>query len=57
MNVNYFACKEHVELAMDHIIDELETAPIIEVVEKEAQLSTTCSFCEQVALYKVVAST
>lgn len=48
--MEYHACLEHVEEAMDHIIDESELAPVLEEVNKE-DLSTSCSFCSEKALY------
>ncbi|WP_078556353.1 CxxH/CxxC protein [Bacillus alkalicellulosilyticus] len=51
--MKYFACHEHVELAMEHIIDECEAAPAIEKVDNNSNLSTTCSFCTSPALYIV----
>ncbi|GAE26233.1 hypothetical protein JCM9140_2272 [Halalkalibacter wakoensis JCM 9140] len=50
----YFACNEHIELAIDMTVDEQEQAPIIEKVEQTNEsLSTGCSFCEKAALYTV----
>jgi CxxH/CxxC protein (TIGR04129 family) len=48
-----FACEEHIELAMDIVVDEYEAAPIIEKVREEEQLSTTCSYCEKPAVYTI----
>lgn len=50
--MKYYSCLEHVEEAMDHIIDESELAPILEEVE-QSDLSTTCSFCSEKALYLI----
>ncbi len=49
----YHACEEHIELAMDIIIDEHEAAPIIEKYTEEKSLSTVCSFCEKPAIYHI----
>ena len=49
----YYCCKEHVELALDTVVDEKEMAPIMETVSKENELSTLCSFCEKLAVFKV----
>ncbi len=48
-----YACEEHIELAMDVIVDEHEAAPIIEKTDQETQISTTCSFCEKTAIYSI----
>ncbi|MED4353972.1 CxxH/CxxC protein [Schinkia azotoformans] len=45
-------CKEHVELALDIIVDEYEVAPTIEKVEGN-DLSTTCEYCQNIAVYVV----
>ncbi|WP_332692328.1 CxxH/CxxC protein [Halalkalibacter lacteus] len=50
----YYACDEHIELAIDMIIDERELAPIVEKIDENSEmLSTTCSFCENAAIYRV----
>ncbi|GAF67184.1 hypothetical protein BTS2_4094 [Bacillus sp. TS-2] len=51
--MKHIACSEHVELAMEMIIDEEETAPNIEILTKEHDLSTDCEFCQNPAKYIV----
>ncbi|MGM7703255.1 CxxH/CxxC protein [Pseudalkalibacillus sp. Hm43] len=46
-------CKEHVELAIDIIVDEHEVAPEMRILTEEEQLSTTCEYCEKHAIYMV----
>ncbi|MBO8175868.1 CxxH/CxxC protein [Aeribacillus pallidus] len=48
-----FTCKEHVELALDVIVDEYETAPHLTELPEEKKLSTTCEYCENHAEYMV----
>ena len=48
-----YCCKEHVELALDIIVDEHETAPTLEQIEEELNLSTGCEYCESTASYIV----
>ncbi|RDI40902.1 CxxH/CxxC protein [Falsibacillus pallidus] len=48
-----YCCKEHVELALDVIVDEYETAPVMKVLSEEEQLSTTCEYCENKPVYLV----
>jgi CxxH/CxxC protein (TIGR04129 family) len=48
-----YCCKEHVELAMDIIVDEYEVAPKLEQLTDSHDLSTTCEYCEQTAEYIV----
>ncbi|UOY91348.1 CxxH/CxxC protein [Ectobacillus sp. JY-23] len=43
-------CLEHVELALDIIVDEFEAAPVIHNVENS---STTCEYCQNKAMYVV----
>lgn len=45
----YIACQEHIELAMDHIVDENETFPIMEQCNEPKK----CSFCDSDGLYIV----
>jgi CxxH/CxxC protein (TIGR04129 family) len=50
----YYACDEHINLAIDMTVDEQESAPIVDKVEQGGKmLSTTCSFCENEAIYRV----
>ncbi|NEU30592.1 CxxH/CxxC protein [bacterium LRH843] len=51
----YYACMEHIELALDMIVDEEEVAPIIDELTEENKLSTLCSFCKNKANYSVKA--
>ncbi|MCR2822736.1 CxxH/CxxC protein [Lederbergia panacisoli] len=48
-----YCCKEHVELALDIIVDEYETAPVLEEIKTEGNLSTTCEYCQLPAAYIV----
>lgn len=45
-------CVEHVELALDIVVDEYEVAPKIEKIEG-SDLSTTCEYCQNTAVYVV----
>ncbi|WP_227936924.1 CxxH/CxxC protein [Alkalihalobacillus deserti] len=50
----YFACNEHIELAIDMTVDEQESAPIVDKAgTNNDTLSTVCSFCENDAIYRV----
>lgn len=51
-----FVCHDHVELALDKVVDECECYPELNAVEKEEDLSTTCEYCEDKAVY-IVANT
>lgn len=48
-----YCCKEHVDMALDEIVYECETYPILTNVEEEKQLSTTCEYCRNKAVYMV----
>ncbi|UOE94111.1 CxxH/CxxC protein [Alkalihalobacillus sp. LMS39] len=48
--MKFTTCLEHVEIAMEQIIDECEVAPTIEKIE---ELSTNCAFCNEDAMYIV----
>ncbi|WP_246944261.1 CxxH/CxxC protein [Bacillus pinisoli] len=49
-------CDEHIELAIDIMVDEEEIAPEINLLTEEEKLSTTCEYCQKNAIY-VVANT
>ncbi|WP_081707828.1 CxxH/CxxC protein [Bacillus massiliigorillae] len=46
-------CKEHVELALDVMVDEHEVAPVLTELTEEEKLSTTCEYCNNKAIYVV----
>lgn len=47
-----YCCEEHVDLAIDTIVDEFETFPLLSKVEAE-ELSTACEYCQNTAIYVV----
>ncbi|MCM3603067.1 CxxH/CxxC protein [Robertmurraya korlensis] len=47
-----YCCEEHVDLAIDTIVDEFETFPTLLKVEGN-ELSTTCEYCRNDAIYMV----
>ena len=49
----YYCCENHIELAIDMIVDEEEVAPIMEKLELEERLSTVCNYCAEKAIYKI----
>jgi CxxH/CxxC protein (TIGR04129 family) len=46
-----YCCEEHVELALDVMVDESGSFPLLNKVEN--QLSTACEYCEKQAVYMV----
>lgn len=48
-----FCCKEHVELALDVLIDEIEEVPLLKTVDNQEELSTKCEYCDEPAIYLV----
>ena len=48
MDDTIFACREHVEIAIDDFVNEMESAPQITVVVDEV-----CSYCNNKAEYKI----
>jgi CxxH/CxxC protein (TIGR04129 family) len=47
-----FSCEEHVEIALDTIVDEQGTFPILSKLAVD-NLSTTCEYCQNQAIYMV----
>ena len=47
-----YCCEEHVDIAIDTIVDEFETFPLLSKVEPE-DLSTSCEYCQNSAVYMV----
>ncbi|NMD72064.1 CxxH/CxxC protein [Bacillus sp. DNRA2] len=50
-----YCCEEHVELALDVIVDDYYTAPKLEKIDEE-KISTTCEYCRNMAVYVVANS-
>lgn len=48
-----YSCDEHVDIAIDTIVDEHETFPVLTKIEEEEKLSTACEFCRNKAVYLV----
>lgn len=48
-----YCCKEHVDRALDEVVYECETYPILTIIEEEKQLSTACEYCRNKAVYMV----
>jgi CxxH/CxxC protein (TIGR04129 family) len=48
-----YCCEEHVEWALDVIVDEFETFPKLEKAEEGKELPTTCEYCKKQAEYIV----
>jgi CxxH/CxxC protein (TIGR04129 family) len=47
-----YCCEEHVELALDVVVDEFETFPVLTKIDVD-NLSTTCEYCQYTAMYIV----
>ncbi len=52
INPMIYCCEEHVEIAIDTIVDDFETFPILNKIDDE-KLSTTCEYCQKHAVYMV----
>jgi CxxH/CxxC protein (TIGR04129 family) len=48
-----YCCDEHVDLAIDIVVDEYETFPQLTKLEDNKKLSTTCEYCQNTAIYVV----
>lgn len=47
-----YCCGEHVDIALDTVVDELGALPILSKLEGD-NLSTMCEFCQMTAIYVV----
>jgi CxxH/CxxC protein (TIGR04129 family) len=47
-----YSCEEHVEIALDTIVDEFETFPLLTKLDVD-NLSTSCEYCQNPATYIV----
>jgi len=48
-----YACLDHVELALEAVMDETQSAPLLEELSDTQKLSTTCEYCKDPAIYMV----
>lgn len=47
-----YCCEEHIDLALDTIVDEYETFPVMTKMDVD-NLSTACEYCRNMAVYIV----
>jgi CxxH/CxxC protein (TIGR04129 family) len=47
-----YCCEEHVDFALDMVVDEFETFPVLSKVSGD-NLSTSCEYCQNRAVYIV----
>jgi CxxH/CxxC protein (TIGR04129 family) len=47
-----YCCEEHVDIALDTIVDDYETFPVLSKVDGD-NLSTNCEYCQNSATYVV----
>ncbi len=47
-----YCCEEHVDIALDTIVDEYETYPVLTKIDVD-NLSTSCEYCQNTAVYMV----
>jgi CxxH/CxxC protein (TIGR04129 family) len=47
-----YCCEEHVDIALDTVVDEYETFPVLTKITGD-NLSTSCEYCQNEAVYMV----
>ena len=47
-----YSCEEHVEIALDDIVDKYQTYPVLSQIAVDNP-STSCEYCEKQAVYMV----
>ena len=47
-----YSCEEHVDIALDDIVDEYQTFPVLSKIDVD-NLSTSCEYCQNGAVYIV----
>lgn len=55
-NCMIYCCEEHVDIALDNIVDQFETAPKLTKVSEVPGVDNreqTCGYCEKPAIYIV----
>ncbi|REB08202.1 CxxH/CxxC protein [Sporosarcina sp. BI001-red] len=51
MKIN--SCETHINRALDEFVAKEETFPSMEPITNEEKLSTTCDYCDTLAVYLV----
>jgi len=47
-----YSCEEHVDIALDDIVDKYQTYPVLSQVSVDKP-TTSCEYCEKRAVYMV----
>jgi CxxH/CxxC protein (TIGR04129 family) len=47
-----YSCEEHVEIALDEVVDEYETFPVFTKIDVDNSASS-CEYCQNPAVYIV----
>ncbi|WHY77608.1 CxxH/CxxC protein [Neobacillus sp. WH10] len=47
-----YSCEEHIEIALDDIVDQYQTYPVLSKIPVDKS-STSCEYCEKQAVYMV----
>lgn len=52
-NLKINSCETHINRALDEFVAKEETFPNMEPITNEEKLSTTCDYCDTLAVYLV----
>ncbi|SIT87113.1 CxxH/CxxC protein [Edaphobacillus lindanitolerans] len=52
-NIRINSCETHIYRALDEVTAKTESFPDMEKIHTEEELSTTCAYCTQPAIYVV----
>ena len=47
-----YSCEEHIDIALDDIVDKYQTYPVLSQISVDKQ-AETCEYCENQAVYMV----
>jgi len=53
MEKKIVSCDEHIEWALDDFVDKYNETPLLNKVEKTQNISTSCEYCQNDAIYIV----
>ncbi|MBS7344316.1 MAG: CxxH/CxxC protein [Caryophanon sp.] len=48
-----YSCEQHIDHALDMFVAEEKVFPTMDFLTEEQKLSTTCSYCDEHAVYMV----
>ena len=53
MKMKIYSCESHIDQVLEDFIEKEEKFPLMEIIQEDEKLSTSCAQCDNPALYVV----